>query len=503
MRVMKKLIFFALLMARSALSQELPNVESLITDLSFGSPFTLPVTINQRGGLSLFSGNSANSLSYQPSLAINYTAIELGYSRPVRYNNFNFYPRHDGLGWVDVQLKRIEVGVGTSVGNGVFSGGLVVYRGALHTTIHHKRSKNTPSRPLTLPRKLQELTAWSVDDFGSFQTSGGISAHVGLAAGVIDIASSAVDFHNYFTVELRKFSAHSVRLSISEDDISGRQFTVGPFFASASYTAFRGNRFSVQFDLDLRNSAHHRFYEEALKGNVKLLQERLAATSQNVTWIGTDRLFFIGIPFVFLNVSDSGTVDLGENGQQTQINYQNSRTRGVLANHRFHQDFVYQSAEGIVLIWTSEMKGAIGQDVERRFLGRARILKVRGFQRTLDRRAPFGTVVTKLGIQLTKRELERLDERNLDEVVESLRERCETEWLPCDAEPRLRTIVEEFRTQLDRPWAQKRSELGKLFLKEPALLYAVVKTLGLRKQVYFKFLSENYQSLEGTAPISP
>jgi hypothetical protein len=326
---------------------------------------------------------------------------------------------------------------------------------------------------------------------------------VGLSAGVIDIASSAVDFQNQFSVNLRKLSTHKVSLSISEDDLSRRQLSVGPSFASASYAAFRGNRFTVEFDLDLKNPAHHRLYEEALKGNVQLLQKRLGANVHNVTWIGSDQLFSIGIPFVILRVTDSGSVDLRDNGRDARVDYNNSRTRGVLAKHRFHQDFAYQSENTLVLIWASEMTGAIGEDVERRFLGRARILKVRGFDRTLDRRAPFGTVVTQLGIQLAKRELDGLNEGNLDEVINNLRERCETEWLACDAEPRLRSIVEEFRVQLDKPWPQRRRELGKLFLKEPALLSAVVKTLGLQKQVYFKFLSENYQSLEGTASISP
>ncbi len=474
----------------------------LLTQRSFGGPFTLPVTVNNQGALSLFGGNSSRSISYSPTLQVGYSTLELGYARPVRHNQFNFYPRHDELGWVDVKVERIEGGAGPAANFGPFTAGLVVYRGSLKTTVHHKRSKDAPSRSLALPAKLRDLESWSIQDSGSFQTYGGITAFVSVAAGIIDLASATVGIQNQFLVDLRKFSAHSVRLSITEEDLTRRQVTAGITLASATFAAFRGNRFSVHFNLDLRNSTHHRFYEEALKGNVKLLQERMGETSQKVTWMGSDRLFYLGIPGLINMTTESGTVDLRQNGQETRINYRNSRTRGMLTNHRFHQDFVYQTAEGMVLLWASEMKGANGEDVDRKFLGRGRILKVRGFQRTLERRAPFGTVVTQLGIQFTKREIEGVDERNLDEVIENLRERCETEWLACDAEPRLRSIVEEFRAQFDRPWAQKRSELGKLFLREPALLYAVVKTLRLRKQVYFKFLSENYQSLEGTAPIS-
>ncbi len=500
---MNKLLLILSLLTHAAWSQELPDVRFLLTQRSFGGPFTLPVTVNQQGALSLYGGNATRAISYLPVLQVGYSKLELGYVRPVRHNQFNFYPRRNELGWVDVKLERIEGGAGPAATTGALTLGLSVYRGSLKTTVHHKASKEIPSRSLNLPAKLRDLEAWSVEDSGSYQTYGGISAFVSVAAGIVDVASAAIGVQNHFIVDLRKFSAHSVRLSISEEDLTRRQVTAGPFIASASFAAFRGNRFSVHFDLDLRNSEHHQFYEEALKGNVKLLQKRLAATSQTVTWVGSDRLFFIGLPGLIMQVADSGSVDLRTNGRDTRVDYNNTRTRGVLANHRFHQDFVYQTAEGMVLVWASEMKGAIGEDVERRFLGRARILKVRGFNRTLERTAPFGTVVTQLGIQLTKRELDGLDEQNLDEVTEHLRERCETEWLACDAEPQLRRIVDDFRAQLEKPWAQKRVELGKLFLKEPGLLSAVIKTLGLRKQVYFKFLSETYQSLEGTSPVLP
>ncbi len=499
---MKTLILLGLLLTRASFAQELPDVQSLFTDLSFGSPFTLPVTINQRGELSLLGGSSAHFFTSQPTLQVGYSSLDMGYSRPVRYNRFNFYPRQDGLGWVEVQFRRMEVGVGPAISSGPFSLGLAVYRGALFTTIHHKPSQAAPTLPLVIPKTLPDLRAWAVQDSGSFQTSGGISAFVSVSAGLIDFASIAVDFQNQFTVDLRKLSPHKISLTISEDDLFRRQVSAGPFFASAAFAAFRGNRFSVQFEFDLRNPAHHRYYEEALNGNVQLVQEAMRSDARNVTWVGSDQLFYVGIPYVISRIVDSGTVDIRENGQQATVDYSNSRTRGMLANHRFHQDFVYHTENSLVLIWASEMTGARGEDVERRFLGRARALKIQGFDRTLERRAPFGTVITQLAIQLRKPELEQLEERNLGTVIEHLRERCETEWLPCDAEPQLRRIVEEYRTELSKPWAQKRGGLGRLFLKHPALLSAVLSTLGLRKQAYFKFLSEKYQSIEGMAGLS-
>jgi hypothetical protein len=37
--------------------------------------------------------------------------------------------------------------------------------------------------------------------------------------------------------------------------------------------------------------------------------------------------------------------------------------------------------------------------------------------------------------------------------------------------------------------------------KAPALIYSLVKVMKYKKEVYFKFLSESFQSLEGSSPI--
>jgi hypothetical protein len=493
-------LILAALTTTGAWSQELPDVRVLQTLRSSGNPSTLPVSVNTRGEISLLGGNS-RGVTFQPGLQVGLSLVDLGYGHPVRLDRFDFYPPRAQLGWVEVKRERLEIGAGPAVSSGALTAGLVAYRGALQTLIQHKKTKSDRSLPLTLPASLRDLEAWAIEDTGTFQTYGGITAYVSVSAGLIDVASAAVGVQNQFLVELRRLSSSAVRLTIAEEDLARRVVTGGVTLATASLAAFRGNRLTLQFDLELRNAAHQRLYSEALKGNVKLLQERLGTRAQKLTFEGRDRLFWFGIPLVIGVVSDSGTVELSQNGRETRVDYTGALTRGVLANYRNHQDFSYHSGSSLVLVWSSEMKGTLGEDVDRRFLGRGRLLKVRGFDKTLERKAPFGDVVTQLGIQLAKRELEALDESKLDELAEHLRERCETEWLPCDAEPRFRAHIDELRGALDKSWGEKRSALGKLFLREPAVLYAVLKTLRLRKQVYFKFLSESHLSLEGTAPV--
>ena len=54
---------------------------------------------------------------------------------------------------------------------------------------------------------------------------------------------------------------------------------------------------------------------------------------------------------------------------------------------------------------------------------------------------------------------------------------------------------------IKQPWDKMRGEMGLLFVKEPAVIHSLIKTLQLKKEVYFKFLSEKFQSLEGSSSV--
>ena len=61
--------------------------------------------------------------------------------------------------------------------------------------------------------------------------------------------------------------------------------------------------------------------------------------------------------------------------------------------------------------------------------------------------------------------------------------------------------MEKVKDLLQRPWEDMKKQMGLLLVEQPALIYAMMKVKNAKKDVYFKFLSENFQSLEGSSPV--
>lgn len=90
---------------------------------------------------------------------------------------------------------------------------------------------------------------------------------------------------------------------------------------------------------------------------------------------------------------------------------------------------------------------------------------------------------------------------DLNMIKKLMKKRCVEERLSCRNKVKLRAIMIRLSESLRLSGKEYRASLGKLMVKEPALIYAVVHGLRLKKEVYFKFLSEKFQSLEGSGPI--
>src|SRR5690606_3298512 len=158
---------------------------------------------------------------------------------------------------------------------------------------------------------------------------------------------------------------------------------VGPHIGQITVANFTGRRFSAEFVLDTNNSEHHELFEKALEGNLSEVQERLPHTLQKVTWEGRDRQLYYGIPAVIGRVRSAGHYDLNEDGVDTELDFIGSQTRGFLTPHRLYQDFVYQTDEGMVVIWSSEMNKTSEKAFKSRFLSKGKIIGVKGFDRDL------------------------------------------------------------------------------------------------------------------------
>lgn len=499
---MKFYLFLFLIFTNLVNAQESIDVRFLTTQTTAGNPYSLPISINTAGEISFFGRGGTDLLSFSPALqsGLNYAVIE--YSQPVVLNRFNFYPIQKELGWIEVKRLRAEFGLGLkALLKSTFSLGLVPYKGAMQTIIRYKYAKEEKSLPFTMPKKLIELEKWNVEDSGLFQTYGGISLFAGINLTVAEVASASLGIQNQFIVEMKKTSADSVKLVITEEDLKRRQMAIGPLVARADFANFEGKRFSVEFNLDLKNPEHHELFDKAISGEVSFVQSRLSSKKQKLTWNGKDSHFYIGIPAVIGKVKDRGHYDLDEDGVETKLDFTGSRNKGFLTPLRNLQDFVYQTDEGLVVIWSSEMNKTDEEIVDDRFLSKGRIIGAKGFNRTPPDNTKFGSVVSQIGIQLSKKELLSIGEEKQEEIEEHLRVKCEQEKLSCRKEKNLKKIMGKLLELLKQPWEKMRGEIGLLFVKEPAVIHSLIQTMKLKKEVYFKFLSEKYQSLEGSSPV--
>lgn len=499
---MKFLTLILALWTSFALAQETLDVTFLQTQRTTGSPFAIPVSVNSKGEISLFGENDTQNLSFQPLLQVGLNRAVINYSQPIVLNRFNFYEVQKDLGWIEVKRERIEAGLGlSSIIKSATTVGLIPYKGAIQTVVRHKKSAQEKSLSAWMPKHFDDLIAWNEGDTGTYQRYGGISAYAGFSAGVVDIATISFGIQNQFIIEMKKISRNNIVLSISEENLKRRQAVVGPFAANATFANFKGKRFTSQFTLDLDVDSHAELYKEAIKGNLAYVQERLPSKNQKLTWVGHDSHYYIGIPWVVGKTFDQGHYDLEEDGVETELDIIGRRNKGILTPHRNHQNYVYQTDESIVLVWSSEMNKTDEKAFQKAFMSKGRIIGVKGFDRDLPDDTKFGSVVSQIGIHISRKEAEGARKIDFEEMTYHLQSKCEIERLSCRKEKNLNKLMRKFKELLVKDWKQMKSDMGLLLIKNPALIHAVVKTLKYKKEVYFKFLSERYQSLEGSSPI--
>jgi hypothetical protein len=496
---MKIMILVMALWSALAFSQETLDTRFLITQRTLVSPFALPITINSAGEISPFEKQTDTSFLFQSNILLTYSKQTIQYTWPVYADQFNFYPTDKESDRIEVKSKRLEVGVGLSVlMDKSFSIGLFPYKGAIQTLV---REKKIPDEKFSfkMPETLSDLSVWNTGDVGTFQTYGGISLHAGAAMGV-NLATVSFGIQNQFIVEIVKNNESDVILKISEENLNSRQLNLGPFISSASFARFKGKRFTSEFKLNLENSEHQDLFKEALGGNIKLLQEKLPYNLQSFSWEGLDRQFYYGVPLVAGKLKTIGHYELGGD-VQADLDVYGSRNRGLLTAHRNHQRYIYQTDEGMFLVWSSEMKKVNERAVEKYFLSKGRIIGASGFDRTMPDDTKFGSVISQIGIHISSANALAIKHADFEQITIYLRKKCEQENLSCRHERIIGKVMDELKELSKKSWEEMSAGLGLLLMKRPALIYAMAKSMKLKKQVYFKFLSENYQSLVGTAPI--
>jgi hypothetical protein len=486
-----------------AFSQGTPLDERFLkTHRTLANPISFPVAIDSKGEISLFGEDTTSSFLLRPTFQLGVNLENIEYSRPVVTDHFNFYPVIDNISMVEIKRQRFEGGLGlTTLIKSVAKVGLAPYQGSMQTVIRSRPPRSLKNILVLMPRELKDLQKWEISDVGFYQTYGGVSFYAELSSGIFDIVSGSIGLQNEFMVEISKISENHIILKISEEDLKRRQLLVGPFFSKVSFGKFSGKRFSTEYKLDIRDPQHHKLFRLALRGELSKVQLALDVKNQDLSWSGMDKGYYFGLPFVAGRSYQSGHYEIQEDHGNTRLDFEGYQNRGVLAATKNIHDFVYQTDKGMVVMWSSEMKKTSQKNLFERFLSKGRILGVKGFERNLPNQEKFGTVVTQMGIYLSRQEIEGVSENELQQLEGHLRLRCEKEELKCRKEKNLTRIMNKLMMFKKMKWADFSGPLGLLLLKEPAVIHALVKTKSYKKEVYFKFLSDSYQSLEGASPI--
>lgn len=497
------LIFLLFLSFGLKAQDESLDVSFIHTQRTDGSPFALPISINSQGEISYFGSNGTDKIAINPVVQVAYSKATINYSQPIALNRFNFYPIQKDLGWIEVKRRRMEGGLGlqTLIKN-TTTAGFMPYKGALQTIVRHKNSQFAKSLPFVMPQELSEIRDWNVGDFGTFQTYGGVTFYIGLSAGIAELANLSTGFQNQFIIEMKKTSEDKLQLTILEEEMERSQSVLGPVFVNGVFGKFDGKRFGAEFTLNLNDTFHEELFRSALDGDLKKLQENLPFEDQKQFWEGKDSTFYVGIPWVVGTSKMKAHYEISEDDEsEVELEIHGSKNQGLLRPLRNIYDFAYHTEKNIVLVWTSEMSKATPKAVEKSFLSKGKILGVKGFNRDYPRDTRFGATVSQIGLELSRNEIAKVKNADMDKFEEVLATRCLQKELPCRKIKKRNKILNEFKTLISLEWNSSRAKLANLLSKEPVLVHSIVKTIKAKKEVYFKFLSEKFQSLEGSAAI--
>ena len=147
------------------------------------------------------------------------------------------------------------------------------------------------------------------------------------------------------------------------------------------------------------------------------------------------------------------------------------------------------------------MNKANEEVLSQRFLTPGKIMGARGFGAALPPGTLIGSALSQMGVSFSREELEAITPEMLEEILVNFRARCEEMKLSCAQKKNFNKISKSLRSYMSRKWDEVKDKLGFLMIDEPALINSYIKTIGSKKKLYFKFLNEKFQSMEGSAEI--
>jgi hypothetical protein len=463
-------------------------------------PFNLPIVVTDQGKVQPLN-SAVGDIFFTPLFQVNFQRTTIHYIDPVYQDELSFKNLSEDLSWIEVKKSRYEFGMGiSSILKEGMRFGLIPFKGSMNTMIRAKKSKTDRTPAPKLPSKLIEIERWGVGDYGTFQTYGGVTIQAGFSPTGINLARGSIGIQNQFEVEVLRFSETGVAFKVSEENHKKRQLTLGPIVFHATASSYYAKRFIYDFRLDLNNPEHHQLYQQAINGNIKVLQEVLPHSQQMLSWVGKDQSLYFGIPSVIGRSLYRGAFEMDDNGTEVELDIRVVKNRGLLLPLRVHQKFVYNINNRIFLFWFSEMKRVKRKVFERTFLKTGRSLGLAGFSNDIPENAHFGEFIGQISLSFGKDQIDdmkSLDSKNIDQ---DYKKRCVELSLSCAKNKYRKRMIARFLKSLTSSIDEISQDLGIVLVNEPALTYSLIKNLKLEKRAFFKFLSSQYQSLQG-API--
>jgi hypothetical protein len=501
---MKLLLLLLILCSGYGHTQDISrDLEFVETQNTHANSFNMPLYVDLEGNLSLISRNPDASMSIGPLGHVAYKKSTSIYIAPVQSRGFSFSEQRSDLGWIEVKRKRWEVGlgIGAALGSNFIAVGLAPYKGARQVMARHKKTQNEVTPSPKLPDNLNEVRNWSIGDRGSFQRYGGVQVYAGAKFLSVHILTAGVTIQNLFSVVVKKISHKKILLQIAEEHLNKRRLQTGAAIANAKIHFFKGKRLITDFTLDLDDPVHHELYRIALKGKLHVLQKKLPQEAQRMEWKGSERIGYIGIPGVAGKHTQRSEYKMEFDEEEEVLDIKSRRSSGWLVHLRNHNRLVYQTDSAITLFWFSEMNKANEDVLARKFLTPGKIMGAKGFDSIIPTGTKIGSTLSQMGMSFSREELEAVTPEMMEEVLINLKYRCQSMSLECSREKRFNKIAKSLKGYANKKWEDVRDDLGFLMIDEPALIHAYIKTIKAKKKVFFKFLNEKFQSMEGAAPI--
>lgn len=460
----------------------------------------LPFHIGIDGKVSFLKTHPSESFVFSPVVQIGVQWKKVKFQPPMRVEGFSLEKNDAPDEWLEVYRRRLSLGVG--IGALLKKGmnlGLIPFKGSKQRLVR-KVSTGAPSPGLSLlPRDLREISEWNIGDQGSFEAFGGIQFQLSASTGLIDLASVNMELQSEFLLKIKKISESEVSVGVFEGSTHRRRLSVGPLLANFTLGNFEGKRFGAEFILDLARDEE--LFQKALDGKLSYLQETLPHVSQRVSFFGHSSTTFFGIPEVIGKNIRKGVINITEDGEDTSMHFRSSKNDGILLPKRENHRFTYLSEKETVLFWASEMSKVKGKVLDKYFVSIGRRLGLRDFQMKPEKRDKFGNVLTQLGFVIANEEIPLLQTIDLKKLEDSYASRCEKLRLNCRKASRRGKVLRSYAKLMKLEMNLLRKEMGKLFMKNPALIHAVFKTLRKSKEAYYLFLSDRFRSQEGRAEV--